>query len=188
VPPPSSYPPPTGMSTYSAPLPAAHSSPFKSQFQQQPSAPPPSFGAPPPPILSYAGGGSQYQPPPLERESSEHIRNLQLNMAYPGETGAGGMGGGGGGEACTSPHKPFMQSLTSMHGGMSPTEVNIAERKRREWLMDLESQVKQKEERKAAERHEKEIEDLKEELRAQTMRASADAALQQQLQQTLGKK
>jgi hypothetical protein len=88
---------------------------------------------------------------------------------------------GGGGEALASPSKPFMQSLTSMHQGMSPTEINLAERKRREWLRDLDTQVRAKEGRKAAERAEKEIEDLKEELRYQQMRAKAEEALRASL-------
>ncbi|KOO26364.1 tetracycline-efflux transporter [Chrysochromulina tobinii] len=160
------------------PLPATHGRPhFQSAFQQpQPALLPPA----PVPYCGYAE-----VPPALERElteTRERVRNLQINMAaYPGDREATGAVLGGGGEALASPSKPFMQSLTSMHQGMSPTEINLAERKRREWLRDLDTQVRAKEGRKAAERAEKEIEDLKEELRYQQMRAKAEEALRASL-------
>ena len=77
--------------------------------------------------------------------------------------------------------RPFMQSLTSMFKGMSDAEVALAERKKAEWLQELGRQVKSRDEQRRLEEKEKEIEALREELRAQTMRSSADAELAQQL-------
>ena len=178
VPPAAMYAAPPSTSYVAQPLPATHGRPhFQSAFQQpQPALLPPA----PVPYCGYAE-----VPPALERElteTRERVRNLQINMAaYPGDREATGSVLGGGGEVLASPSKPFMQSLTSMHQGMSPTEINLAERKRREWLRDLDTQVRAKEGRKAAERAEKEIEDLKEELRYQQMRAKAEEALRASL-------
>lgn len=178
VPPAATYAAPPSTSYVAQPLPATHGRlHFQSAFQQpQPALLPPA----PVPYCGYAE-----VPPALERElteTRERVRNLQINMAaYPGDREATGAVLGGGGEALASPSKPFMQSLTSMHQGMSPTEINLAERKRREWLRDLDTQVRAKEGRKAAERAEKEIEDLKEELRYQQMRAKAEEALRASL-------
>jgi hypothetical protein len=86
-----------------------------------------------------------------------------------------------------SPEKrPFMQSLTSMHHGMSEVEYTLAERKKRAWLDALAEQVRTKEAQRESERAVREIEELKEELRAAELRESADAALRADLRASAG--
>jgi len=60
---------------------------------------------------------------------------------------------------------------------MSEVEVAFAERRKAEWLRDLDEQRRAKEQQRAFEKADKEIEDLKEELQLQTLRSGADAAL-----------
>lgn len=56
-------------------------------------------------------------------------------------------------------------------------EVAFAERRKAEWLRDLDEQRRAKDQQRAFEKADKEIEDLREELQLQTLRSGADAAL-----------
>ena len=79
--------------------------------------------------------------------------------------------------------RPFMQSLTSMHHSPTRVEASLAARRRSEWLSELGEQVRVRDEARAAERAEREIDDLKEELRAREWREEADEALRAELSQ-----
>ena len=79
--------------------------------------------------------------------------------------------------------RPFMQSLTSMHHSPTRVEADVAARRRAEWLRELEGQVRARDAQRLSEKAEREIEELKEELRAREWREGADQQLASALQQ-----
>jgi len=145
------------------PSPSAYAATYSHPPSYEMAAPPMSRGAP------LAANYPAPSPPPfVTHESHEHIRNLYVHPATATTPSA---------PSPPQEKRPFMQSLTSMHQGMSEVEVAFAERRKAEWLRDLDEQRRAKEQQRAFEKADKEIEDLKEELQLQTLRSGADAAL-----------
>jgi len=154
-------PPPSAPRGLSSAPPYPSTTPFVQPPPSYPTYPPTTTSPSPQAAYDYTQSiNYDHKPPPFV--PSEDVRNTYMSSGAPSPP---------------QEKRPFMQSLTSMHHGMSGPEVSHAERRRAEWLRDLEEQVKDKEQRRLSEKAAKEIEDLKEELQLENVRNSADAAL-----------
>jgi hypothetical protein len=138
-------------------------------------------GTPPPCVHSDASQPAFESAMEETRKLHDHLEYMHATEEMQQEAGMGGSPSGGG-------RRPFMQSLTSMHHSPTNAEAHYATRRRQEWLRDLSEQVRQRDEQRAAEKADKEIEDMKEEMRSRAVREHADQQLRDELARAAGGK
>ena len=128
--------------------------------------------------------GIMQHPPPSQLPPGAGTIGPYGDGTFPDSTGGPGMAGRSNrseGRSRESERRPFMQSLTSMHHSPTRVEADLAQRRRNQWLTELNDQVRARDEQRQVEKTEREIEEMKEELRARSYQQTEEEELRRRL-------